>query len=312
MDEKIFDLISIGNISIDTIRIGNKKTTVPGGSAAAVSTAAATFNLRCGLVSRVGRDFPAKWLLDLASRGVDIRGIKKQDSSCKFELTYDESGTLVKFNESNTCETGLSVRDIPVEYKSSRHFHLSAAHPSNQSRFIKALAEVNGGSTISLTLWPSYEKEYNEGFVEMLGKVHVLFCNDMEARILAKEENIYDAVKKIKKHGPEIIVLTKGAKGSAIYHKGEFYLFPALRPNIVDRTGCGDNFAGGFLANYLQTTDIERAGWAGTALASFKLSKYGAWFPAEINNGKIEERMETAKEHYQKKSKEKTTLMDFF
>ena len=89
-------------------------------------------------------------------------------------------------------------------------------------------------------------------------------------------------------------------------------MFPALRTNIVDRTGCGDSFAGGFLANYLRTKDIEQAGWAGTALASFKLSKYGSWFPAEISSGKIDERLESAKEHYKKKSKEKITLMDFF
>ncbi len=310
--EKIFDLISIGNISIDVIKISGKKHIVPGGSAAAVSTAAAVFNLRCGVVSKVGNDFPDEWLLDLASRGVDIRGIKKQDLSCKFELTYNTSGELTKFEESNNCEFGLSVKDIPKEYTSSKHFHLSAAHPSNQSRFLRTLGEINGGSTISLTLWPSYEKEYNDSFLNLLEKVSVLFCNAGEIRSLAQEENIYDAVKKVKKLGPEIIVLTKGAKGSAIYNKGEFYLFPALHTNIIDRTGCGDNFAGGFLANYLITEDIENAGWAGTALASFKLSKYGSWFPSESNNGKIDDRIERARDYYRKKIREKITLMDFF
>ncbi len=311
--DKIFDIVSIGNISIDTIKVeSNGKKIVPGGGAASFLTAASVFNQRCGLVSRIGKDFPAEWLFELAERGIDIRGVKNQDKSCKFELVYDEAGKMKKFSESNNCEYGLSVKDVPKVYFSSNHFHLAAAHPSNQSKFLKALSEVNNGTTISMSLWPSYESEYNDDFVKLLDKVNILFCNNFEAKIIAKEENIYDAVKKVKKFGPEIVVLTKGAKGSAIYYKNEFYLFPALCTNIVDRTGCGDSFAGGFLAKYLLTKDIEMGGWAGTALSSFTLSKYGSWFPIEVCNGKIEERIERAKEHYKKKAKEKTTLMDFF
>lgn len=311
--EKLFDLVSVGNISIDTIKIdGNGRHTAPGGSAASVLTAASAFSVRCGLVSKVGEDFPDEWLLDLAERGIDIRGIKKQKSSCKFELAYDENGSLKKFDEAFNCEFGLSVKDIPEEYFSAKHYHLSAAHPSNQERFLKVFADVNHGSTISLALWPSYEKEYDGNFAKILDKVSILFCNNFEAKIIAKEGNIYDAVKKVKKMGPEIVVLTKGAKGSAVYYRNEFYLFPALRTNTVDRTGCGDSFAGGFLASYLREHDIEKAGWSGSALASFTISKFGSWFPKEINNGKIEDRIERAKEYYKKKAKEKVTLMDFF
>jgi len=312
--EKDFDLISVGNVSIDTIKIqGNGgKHVVPGGSAAAVLTAASAFNLRTGLVSKVGEDFPDEWLLDLAERGIDIRGVKRQKASCRFELVYDENGALKNFDEIFNCEYDLNVKDIPEEYLSSRHFHISAAHPSNQSKFIKAIGEINHGSTVSLTLWPSYEKEYGETFVNLLDKVDILFCNNFEAKILAKDDNIYDAVKKVKKFGPKIIVLTKGAKGSAIYYKNDFFLFPALKANIVDRTGCGDSFAGGFLANYLIGSDIEKAGWAGTALASFTISKYGSWLPKEASNGKVLERIERARNYYEKGLKQKVSLMEFF
>lgn len=303
---KKFDLIAIGNISIDTIEIENKKHTVPGGSAGAVLTASAARDLSTGLVARIGEDFKKEWLEDLSSRGINLDGILKQKVSCRFELSYDSKGNLKKFNEIFSHEA-FSVKDIPKSYFETKHLHLSAAHPKNQEKILNSLKSSK--FTLSLALWPKYELEYTEDFIKLLKKIKILFCNDYEALMLTKEENVYDAAKKIQNFGPEILVLTKGSKGSAIYSKNEFYLFPALRTSKIDTTGCGDSFAGGFLAEYIKGTGIERAGWVGTALASFTMSKIGSWFP-KVEKERIEERIERAQKYSEKGTK--STLLDFF
>lgn len=302
------DLVTIGNVSIDKIKIEGMRTyTRPGGSAAAVSTAAAACGLRTGIVSRIGKDFKKSWLNELRLHGVDTFGIKERETTCRFELNYDKRGNLVTFNEIFNCENVLAIREIPKRYFKTSHIHLSAAHPRTHQKFLSAKSIKN--STLSLTLWPAYENEYGQKFKEMLKHVHVLFCNHHEARILSGEENIYDAVKKIK--GPEVIVLTKGSKGSAIYNKKKFHLFPAPRTSSIDRTGCGDSFAGGFLSEYLRSRDVEKAGWTGVTLASFTLNKMGSWFPREVTSEKIEQKIERAKK-YSELNVKKGTLLDFF
>lgn len=304
------DIVAVGNISIDVIKIESSGTfKVPGGSAAAVLTAASAYGAKCGAVSKIGEDFPKAWFEDISSRGIDFLGLQKQKHSCRFELTYAKDGELKKFDEIFNVEDFLSMKDVPSSYLDAKHFHLAAAHPKNQEKF---LSSTSMKSSFSLTLWPTYNSEYSAKFYELMKKVEILFCNEKEVKMLSSEENIYDAVKKIQKAGPNLIVLTKGAKGSAVYYKKEFHVFPALKSLKVDVTGCGDSFAGGFLAEYLSSKDVLKAGWAGAALASFTMSKMGSWFPREISREKIEERIGRAKSYYEKGAKEKGSLMDFF
>lgn len=305
------DLVTIGNISIDSIKIGDmRKLTRPGGSPAAVATAASALNLKTGIVSQVGKDFKKSWLDELKSKTIDLSGITNCALSCRFEMHYDSKGNMHKFDEIFNVEDALSVNTIPSKYLKAKHIHLAAAHPKNQARFLKAKSLKK--PTVSLTLWPAYEKEYNDSFIKLLENVDILFCNQHEANMLASEDNIYDSVKKIK--GPKLIALTKGHRGAAVYCRdcrNQFSLFPALRSSTLDRTGCGDAFAGGFLAEYIRSRDVEKAGWAGTALASFTLSKVGAWFPHEVTFEDIEKRIERAKK-YSNSNVKKGTLLDFF
>jgi len=303
------DIIAVGNISIDTIKIeGLGQRTVPGGSAAGVLTSAASYGATTGVVSRIGKDYKQKWVMDLDERGIDLSGVSTQKTSCRFELQYDKKGQLLNFGEIFTVDDALAKKDFPSQYKNTRHIHLSAAHPRNQVKFLKF---PNPGSTISLTLWPTYESEYNKEFAKLLKNVHILFCNNHEVKLISKKENVYDGVKEIHKLGPKIVVLTKGSKGSAMYHDNHFHLYPSLRSSKMDATGCGDAFAGGFLAEYLKSGDAEKAGWVGAAMASFTLSKMGSWFPREITQRQIEERIARAKKHSTKNVK-KGTLLDFF
>jgi sugar/nucleoside kinase (ribokinase family) len=246
--------------------------------------------------------------MELDERGIDLSGVSTQKTSCRFELQYDKAHNLKQFSEIFTVDDALAKKDFPSQYKGVKHIHLSAAHPRNQVKFLKY---PNPGSTLSLTLWPTYESEYDQEFAKLLTKVDILFCNNHEVKLLSNKENVYDGVKEIHKLGPKIIVLTKGAKGSAVYHKERFYLYPSLRTSKIDATGCGDAFAGGFLAEYLTNGDPEKAGWAGAAMASFTLSKMGSWFPREITKKQIEERIERAKK-YSEKNVKKGTLLDFF
>ena len=309
MAEPKLDLITVGNLSIDSIKIGKYGAkTVPGGSAGAVVTAASALGQGVGIVTKIGEDYPLKWMIDLAGRGIDLSGVSTQKTSCRFELKYDQKNNLKHFKEIFNSEDIISTQDIPDDYFNSRFFHLSAAHPRNQQKIITKIKRTK--AKFSITLWPTYHEEYSPYFVNKLNEAEVLFCNNYEVRHLSNEDNIYDAAKKISRGGPKVIVLTKGAKGAAIYYKGEFLHYPALRTSIIDTTGCGDSFAAGFLAEYLKSRDVARAGWVGAAMASFTIAKVGSWFP-NVTEAQIERRIESAIKNVQAAPK-KGTLMDFY
>lgn len=73
-----------------------------------------------------------------------------------------------------------------------------------------------------------------------------------------------------------IVITTLGAKGSIIERVGKKILIPSAKPKkIVDPTGAGDAYRGGFLAGYLRRFDLKTCGKMGAVAAAYTVEKYG-------------------------------------
>lgn len=117
--------------------------------------------------------------------------------------------------------------------------------------------------------------------LRVLQKCHLFFCNDEEIRLLTDEMNLVKAGKKILGMGPEYIVIKKGEHGALIL--GRDIVFGVLAhpcEEVVDPTGAGDSFAGGFLG-YLDSVrsvnekELRRAAVFGSVMASFAIEDFG-------------------------------------
>src|SRR5699024_7659836 len=92
--------------------------------------------------------------------------------------------------------------------------------------------------------------------LKVISKVDVITINDEEARQLTGEYSLVNAAQKIKKMGPEYIVIKKGENGALLFHKDEVFFAPALPlKEVFDPTGAGDTFAGGFTGYLAKTED---------------------------------------------------------
>jgi sugar/nucleoside kinase (ribokinase family) len=132
---------------------------------------------------------------------------------------------------------------------------------------------------------------------EVLRRVDVLTINDEEARQLSGEHSLVRAAKAIHEMGPRYLVIKKGEHGALLFEGDNLFFAPALPlSEVVDPTGAGDTFAGGFMGYLAQTGDIsfdnmKRAVIYGSAMASFCVEKFSIERLKNLTQTEIRERI---------------------
>ena len=135
-----------------------------------------------------------------------------------------------------------------------------------------------------------------EDLIEALKEVDVLTINDEEARQLSAEHSLVNAAKKILKMGPKYLIIKKGEHGALLFgdiDQKEIFFTPALPlENVLDPTGAGDSFAGGFVGYLDKTKDLsfenmKKAVVYGSILASFSVETFGTENLENLTKDKI-------------------------
>ena len=117
-----------------------------------------------------------------------------------------------------------------------------------------------------------------------------------EARLLSNETNLIKAMQKIQNLGPKILIVKKGEHGAILCSEDGFFYLPAFPvENVVDPTGAGDTFAGGFMGyltskNRLDDFTLRNAIVFGSTLASFNVEGFGLSRLKEISQNNVLER----------------------
>jgi adenosine kinase len=102
---------------------------------------------------------------------------------------------------------------------------------------------------------------------------HFLFVNDYEYGLISKKTGL--DLKGMLEH-VDVIVITKGAEGAIIYADGNEVVIPVVpEDRIIDPTGVGDAFRGGFLAAYAHGWDWSLCGQVGSLAAVYVLEQNG-------------------------------------
>jgi sugar/nucleoside kinase (ribokinase family) len=132
---------------------------------------------------------------------------------------------------------------------------------------------------------------------EVLKKVDVLTINDSEARQLSGEHSLVKAARVILEMGPKILIVKKGEHGALLFQDNKVFFAPALPlEDVIDPTGAGDTFAGGFIGYLAQTDDVsfdnlKRAIIVGSAMASFACEKFGTQRLLELSEADVSARV---------------------
>ena len=266
-------ILVVGSVAYDTVETPlGRAERVLGGSASFFSVAASFFT-PVNLVGVVGHDFGEAQLAAFRGRPIDLTGLERMEGK-----TFHWQGRYSQdLNSRDTICTDLNVFEffepkIPESYKHSDIVFLGNIDPGLQRRVLEQVERPRVVACDTMNFWI---KGKPAELRETLAKVQVLLINDQEARELSGEWNLVRAARAIRAMGPRTLVVKKGEHGVLMFTDQGSFAAPALPlETVVDPTGAGDTFAGGFLGYLASTPDpddaaLRQAVVMGSTLASF-------------------------------------------
>ena len=271
-------LLVVGSVGLDTVETRSGKRADVLGGAASYFAVAASFLSPVRLTAVVGTDFPAAHTDLLQSHQVDLAGLERVPGK-----TFRWSGVYAAdFNTRTTLDTQLNVFQdfnpkLPAPWVQSDYVFLANIDPVLQLNVLEQIATPKFVACDTMNFWIGGKRA---ALVRLLERVDMLLLNDEEARQLSGESNLPAAARAIRKLGPRAVVIKRGDAGALLFHEGGVFAAPAFPlENVVDPTGAGDSFAGGFMGWLAHQDDtspatIRTAMILGSVLASFSVEDF--------------------------------------
>lgn len=293
-------LLVVGSVALDSIEtpFGAVRDTI-GGSATFFSAAASLF-CPVQLVGVVGSDYPLERLDFLEARGVDLKGLERQDGeSFRWAGRY-----AYDLNSRETLDTRLGVfadfrPRIPAEFRDADWLFLGNIDPELQLEVLRQVASPHLVCCDTMNFWIEGRKA---ALLELLRRVDLLLVNDSEARQLSGDHNLLRAARWIQRQGPSMVVVKKGEHGAMLFTRDFAFFAPAYPlDEVFDPTGAGDAFAGGFVgylaqAGALDGPHLRRAMIYGSAMGSFAVERFGLERLVELQPAELQERVRQFRE----------------
>ncbi|MDP8213984.1 MAG: PfkB family carbohydrate kinase [Candidatus Euphemobacter frigidus] len=271
-------VLVVGSVAFDTVTtpFGHKEK-ILGGSATYFAYSCSFF-APVNLVAVVGEDFPPSYRELLEKREINLEGLQVRPGE-----TFHWGGSYkYDMNEAETEFTDLNVfedfhPDLPPSYRSSEYILLANIDPHLQLEVLEQIENPRLVVGDTMNLWIELKKETVQ---EVIRKLQILIINDAEARQLTGEVSLKKAAARILKLGPEYVVVKKGEHGALFFSRRETFSAPGLPlETVVDPTGAGDTFAGGFVGYLAKMGEISpsalrQAVIYGSVMASFNVEDF--------------------------------------
>lgn len=290
-------ILVIGSLAYDTIQTPSGKVERALGGAANYFSLAASIFSKVRVVGVVGEDYEQADYELLNSRGVDLAGLSKVPGK-----TFHWSGFYEgDMNEAKTLQTDLNVfadfdPQLPEHYKDSPFVFLANIVPELQLQVLEQVRSPKFVGMDTMNFWISSKKE---ALLKVIEKVNLVLINEGEAKMLTGAANAISAAPLITAMGPDAVVIKRGEYGFALYSKKEgYFILPAMPiATVVDPTGAGDTFAGGFFGYVAAQNEVpslatlKQACIMGSMAASFTIQDFSVKALAKVQNADIKQRL---------------------
>lgn len=277
-------LAVVGSIAFDAVKTPfGERERMLGGSAVHFSLASSFFT-DVHVYGPVGDDFGDDEFTILQDRGVNTDGIEQVVGGKTF---FWKGHYEFDLNQAHTDDTQLNVFEtfepkLNDAAKSADVLFLANIEPGLQRAVAQQCPDAKFVALDSMNLWIDIAKD---SLIETIKLVDAVFMNDAEIRQLTGQSNLVKGAKEILSWGPRLVIAKQGEYGAALFSENGFFSLPAYPlEDVVDPTGAGDSFAGGFLGYVgqhiaeggdLDDDAFRRAMTYGSTMASFNVENFG-------------------------------------
>lgn len=303
--EKIFDVVSMGEILIDFTFQGFNSdgqrlfAQNAGGAPANVLVSIQKLGGKTAFLGKIGDDMHGLFLKKtLDSEKINTEGLiidKKYFTTLAFVSLSNSGERSFSFARKSGADTKISKSEINTNLlKQAKVFHIGSLSLTDEPARTATLFAINfakqNGAIISYdpnyraSLWKN-EKIAKKHMRSLIPLVDIIKISDEETELLTGKSDIKKSAKVLYDKGVKVVVITLGAKGAYVFNKDGGEFVEPFKCKVVDTTGAGDSFWGGFLHKLtksgkspeeLSLSDLTDFAKFGNAVASLCVEKNGA------------------------------------
>lgn len=293
-------LLIVGSLAFDSVETPHGSVEMALGGSASYASIAASYHARPQVVGIVGEDFGENHFEKFARHDVDVAGVDRvPGKTFHWKGRYHDN-----FKDRDTLETALNVFEtfdpkLPEDYRAARYVFLANIAPELQ---LKVLDQTTSAEIVAMDTMNFWIETAADSLREVLKRVDILLINDEEALMFSGRSSVLDAARTIMEWGPKYLVVKRGEFGAVLFGPDICLFVPALLlSTVVDPTGAGDAFAGGFLGYLASAGNIDRSAFAGalhsgTVLASFAVEAFSVDGICGLSAASLEQRLRTLRD----------------
>jgi sugar/nucleoside kinase (ribokinase family) len=305
----------VGSVAFDTIETPAGRMERCLGGAATYFSLSASFFTDVRVIAVVGEDFGKRQEAVFQAHKIDMRGIEHTAGKSFFW----EGSYLENLNEAKTHVTDLNVfasfnPKIPDAYRDSEFLFLANIDPVLQKRVRESMPGVKLVAGDTMNYWI---KDHRPALLEVLKGLDILLINDTETKMLAGNNNLTQSARAVMALGPKALVVKHGEYGATLFHSDtpvgdlanrrigfgpRIFRAPAMPlEKVIDPTGAGDSFAGGFFG-YLASqpeqslSAFRHAMFYGSVMGSFACERFGTERLQKLTRAEIDSRFNLFRE----------------
>ncbi len=288
-------ILIVGSNALDTIvpPQGRREDVIGGSTTYAMIAAGKTCPVN--IVGVVGTDFPIAGKEIYQKYAASLEDLKSMEGNTfrwggSYHDNWDDRDTLF-------TELGVFADFNPIlspENQNCSFIFLANIHPSLQNNVINQAKQPQAIVIDTMNLWINTARAELK---EVLSKSNILLINESEAVLLSEVEDIITTVKILQSLGPDIVVIKKGRNGAILFQGTDRIKIGAYPvKNVVDPTGAGDTFGGGFISALARDGSFIDALAQGSAWASVCVEGFGPECLLTVTEAEIEKRIQFLKQ----------------
>lgn len=291
---------TIGGFTLDdtVLPSGKIQWSAPGGNALYSAIGARMWGVPVGIITPIGQDYPQAYLDELEAQGFDLGGVSRVDHPSFHVWILHETQTrrqiIYRLDSGNNTYLDPGPQNLPAGINNAKGVHICPILGSSQAVLMERLLDLNVPVFLDLIVIPDQIDVKNGHRRDLWPKVRGFLPSIEEVKAIWGNLPLRELIARMEETFPSVFAIKMGSQGCLVREPkdGVIYHVPAISKNVVDSTGAGDGFCGGFMVGLQETGSAIEAAMYGSVASSFVIEGFGAMHALRVTPQSARDRLD--------------------